>query len=38
MPFELHSSAFAHQGAIPAKHTCHGADISPPLDWSGPRS
>lgn len=27
--------AFAHLGAIPTKYTCQGADISPPLAWSG---
>lgn len=31
----LTSSAFAHQGAIPAKHTCEGGDVSPPLTWTG---
>jgi len=31
----LSSSAFAHQGAIPGKYTCEGADLSPPLSWSG---
>jgi Raf kinase inhibitor-like YbhB/YbcL family protein len=30
----LTSAAFVHQGAIPAKHTCEGADISPPLGWT----
>lgn len=30
----LTSAAFAHQGAIPAKFTCEGADVSPPLSWS----
>jgi len=29
----LTSAAFAHQGAIPAKYTCEGADVSPPLTW-----
>jgi len=29
------SAAFAHQGAIPSHHTCDGADVSPPLSWSG---
>jgi Raf kinase inhibitor-like YbhB/YbcL family protein len=27
------SSAFAENGLIPAKYTCDGADISPPLIW-----
>jgi Raf kinase inhibitor-like YbhB/YbcL family protein len=31
----LTSAAFAEGGAIPAKHTCDGADVSPPLAWSG---
>jgi Raf kinase inhibitor-like YbhB/YbcL family protein len=31
---KLVSSAFAHDGAIPAKYTCDGADVSPPLSWS----
>jgi len=30
----LASSAFAHNGAIPKKHTCDGSDSSPPLSWS----
>lgn len=29
------STAFSHQGAIPAQYTCDGSDISPPLAWSG---
>ena len=28
------SSAFQAGQAIPAKYTCEGADISPPLEWS----
>lgn len=31
----LTSSAFAHEGSIPAKHTCQGADVSPPLFITG---
>ena len=31
----LSSSAFAANGSIPAKYTCEGAGISPPLVWSG---
>ena len=34
MVFELTSSAFKHQAAIPQKYTCDGQDISPPLGWS----
>jgi Raf kinase inhibitor-like YbhB/YbcL family protein len=30
----LESSGFAHQGAIPARFTCEGDDVSPPLSWS----
>jgi Raf kinase inhibitor-like YbhB/YbcL family protein len=32
--FALTSAAFIHQGAIPQKYTCEGADVSPPLTWS----
>ncbi|HZU87730.1 MAG TPA: YbhB/YbcL family Raf kinase inhibitor-like protein [Stellaceae bacterium] len=35
MPLLLSSPAFAPGGAIPAQYTCDGADISPPLAWSG---
>lgn len=35
MPFTLTSTAFAHGAEIPAKYTCEGEDISPPLAWSG---
>ena len=31
---ELTSDTFADGEAIPAKHTCDGEDISPPLAWS----
>ena len=34
--FELTSAAFAPGGAIPARHTCDGDNISPPLEWSDP--
>lgn len=30
---KLTSSAFVDNGLIPAKYTCDGADISPPLSW-----
>ena len=33
--FQLRSPAFASNGAIPSKYTCEGADVSPPLAWSG---
>ncbi len=32
---EISSKAFAQQGSIPARYTCEGADVSPPLSWSG---
>src|ERR1700756_1834775 len=35
MAFALSSPAFADNGAIPKQYTCEGADISPPLNWSG---
>lgn len=31
----LSSAAFADGQAIPDKYTCHGQDISPPLQWNG---
>jgi Raf kinase inhibitor-like YbhB/YbcL family protein len=33
MAFELTSPAFAPGQPIPAKYTCDGQDISPPLQW-----
>ncbi len=33
MAFALSSSAFAQGKPIPAKYTCDGLDISPPLAW-----
>jgi len=35
MPLTLTSPAFRHGSAIPAVHTCEGADRSPPLTWAG---
>src|SRR5881398_2540953 len=35
MAFALSSTAFKDGAAIPVKHTCDGADVSPPLAWSG---
>lgn len=32
---KLESAAFAPHGTIPRKHTCQGADLSPPLKWDG---
>ena len=31
----LTSPAFAARAEIPVRHTCDGADVSPPLAWSG---
>jgi len=33
--FQLRSSAFRHEEAIPSRHTCQGDDLSPPLEWGG---
>ena len=35
MIFNLSSSAFDPNAAMPTKYTCEGANISPPLAWSG---
>lgn len=35
MALHLTSPAFSQGGSIPAKYTCEGQDISPPLAWSG---
>lgn len=35
MSMQLQSAAFTNGGAIPARYTCEGEDISPPLAWSG---
>jgi Raf kinase inhibitor-like YbhB/YbcL family protein len=34
--FELTSAAFPSGGTIPARHTCDGPDLSPPLAWTAP--
>lgn len=34
MSIQLESTAFAPETPIPAKYSCRGADISPPLAWS----
>ena len=33
--FTLTSSAFRNGEPIPARHTCDGANVSPPLAWHG---
>ena len=35
MEIEITSEAFEDDGLIPAKYTCDGADVSPPLQWDG---
>ena len=35
MSFAITSPAFAENGEIPARYGCTGADVSPPLRWSG---
>ena len=35
MAMTLSSTAFQPDGSIPARHTCEGDDLSPPLAWSG---
>lgn len=32
---ELTSTAFSQGASIPSEYTCDGADVSPPLAWSG---
>ena len=36
MSLTLTSPAFAAGGEIPARYTCEGADLSPPLAWTAP--
>jgi hypothetical protein len=35
MTLSLKSTAFDDGGSIPARYTCEGEDISPPLSWTG---
>ena len=35
MTLTISSSAFANGGMIPSQYTCDGANISPPVQWSG---
>ncbi len=35
MALALTSTAFAHEGPIPATYTCQGRDVSVPLAWDG---
>ena len=36
MSFVISSPAFEHESEIPARHTCTGDDVSPPLEWAEP--
>ncbi|HDS58729.1 MAG TPA: YbhB/YbcL family Raf kinase inhibitor-like protein [Thermoplasmatales archaeon] len=33
MAFSIRSPAFAHGASIPARYTCDGENVSPPLEW-----
>ena len=35
MDIKVNSTAFQEGGMISAKHTCDGANVSPPVEWSG---
>ena len=35
MALQVTSGAFAQSALIPARYTCEGDDVSPPLSWSG---
>jgi Raf kinase inhibitor-like YbhB/YbcL family protein len=35
MSLTLTSPAFKNNGRIPARYTCDGANVSPPLEWAG---
>jgi Raf kinase inhibitor-like YbhB/YbcL family protein len=35
MEIQITSSAFEDGGLIPARYTCDGEDVSPPLQWAG---
>jgi len=35
MTLTIKSESFRHNEMIPARYTCDGRDISPPLEWSG---
>ena len=34
-PFQVSSAAFEPRGEIPVQYSCQGANLSPPLEWSG---
>lgn len=35
MTLSIGSPAFANDGLVPQRYTCDGANVSPPLQWSG---
>ena len=35
MPLTIRSPVLHEGGSIPARYTCDGEDVSPPLEWSG---
>ncbi len=35
MPMIIESPSFMHGRVIPARHTCDGPNVSPPLTWAG---
>ncbi|NLE85949.1 MAG: YbhB/YbcL family Raf kinase inhibitor-like protein [Myxococcales bacterium] len=35
MALQITSTSFGHEQPIPAKYTCQGEDLSPPLRWDG---
>lgn len=35
MSMKISSPSFVPMGSIPARNTCEGADVSPPLSWTG---
>ncbi len=35
MSLTLSSASFSDKGSMPARHTCDGQDLSPPMAWSG---
>jgi Raf kinase inhibitor-like YbhB/YbcL family protein len=35
MSFRLTSTVFEESGEMPSRYTCEGANVSPPLEWSG---
>jgi len=34
VPMKITSTAMTHEGTVPSRYTCDGANVSPPLAWS----